>query len=503
VSGLSLVNNLINAVSQGAGDSELVAMIANGERTTYAELFGLCGSLQEQLVRAGVRRGQCVCVCSGSKRDFIIGLLAAWMADAVPVPLPEDEPEHAGDLVNSVAPAAIIGPEVALARIATDSDAVLLPTFGHGLRAPHLRDGSESGDAIAVILHSSGTTTVQRKSAEISDKALHRIVSDLNAAVSIAPGITEYLMSSPSHAFGFARVCAVFVRLGTLVIDDGTFNPLRVLSALRKYGCGSLTGVASGFTLLIEKFPEHLGEYGRSLRWIEIGSNPMLLSHKRDMLSLLPDVQPVMEYGMTESMRSTFVNYRLQPEKLDSVGCPAPGVEVTVIDSGGAVLPPGTQGEIAVRGTHLARGYWRQPEVWKSRIANGWFRSGDWGWMDSDGFVHFVARHDDIINSGGYKISPDEVESLLAEVLPNCRYAVVGRPDPILGEIPVVCIEGKSLPSCEFDLREAIAARLPPWKQPREFRLFETLPRTSNGKLQRRKLKEWLQEPPRDPSFET
>ncbi len=216
----------------------------------------------------------------------------------------------------------------------------------------------------------------------------------------------------------------------------------------------------------------------------------MSLGRKRQLLDVLPGARPVMSYGLTEAMRSTFLDFREFPDKLESVGVPAPGVEAIILGTDGMPLPSDSEGEIALRGVNRANGYWRRPDLWTSRLSNGWFRTGDWGRIDKDGFVYFLGRNDDIINSGGYKISPAEVEALLTELLGGAPCAIVGKRDPILGEVPVLFVEGKL--DQEFDLRRAIGTKLPGWQQPREFRFVEALPRTSNGKLLRRQLKELL-----------
>lgn len=478
-----------------AARSERPALIVNGEATSYSDLAGATGALQDALLRVGVRPGDHVCICSSARRDFVLGVLAAWMSGATAVPLPDNDLEQTRDILSSIRPRAVIGTEAALAEVARpDNEVALVRVPAEQRMAPKAVIGVRA-DSLAVMLHSSGTTSAQRKSVEIPDHVLDRVIANLNEAVTIPSQVTEYLMSPPSHALGFARLCAVLARAGTLVMDDGLFNPLQVLAGLRKHACGSLSGVASGFMLLIEKFPEQLSDYGRFLRWMEIGSIPMPVARKQELLELLPHAEPVMEYGLTESMRSTFVNYRRMPKKLGTVGRAAAGVEVVALDADCQPVPAGQEGEIAVRGSHLARGYWQLPQLWAARLANDWFRTGDWGHLDEDQFVHFLARHDDVINSGGHKISPDEVEGLLAEFLPDMRYAVIGKPDPILGEIPILCIEGQERPKCDSDLRVAIGSRLPAWKQPREVRFVDALPRTANGKLQRRKLKQLLSEP--------
>jgi long-chain acyl-CoA synthetase len=468
------------------------ALVANDSSLSYGDLTANVVAMARDMIESGIPGGARIGVCTSRKRDFVVGMLAAWAAGATVVPVPDDDAAHSREIVETQALAAVLGTVEALHR---------LSDIAGSLRTFPISDARVAGigtpitcqdmplDAIAVMLHSSGTTSAQRKSIEVSVRTLLSVIRNLNEAVAVPAAVAEYLMSPPQHAFGFARICAVFSKAGTIVLDDGLFNPLKTLAGIRKHNCQSLTGVASGFALLLEKLPAQFADYGRDLRWMELGSVPMSVASKQKLLDLFPLARPVMEYGLTEAMRSVFVDYRGHPEKIESVGRPVGDVEVAILDSAGQVLAAGEEGEIAVRGENVAQGYWRNRDLWNSRKANGWLRTGDFGRLDADGYVYFLGRKDDLINSGGNKISPHEVEDLLTGLLPGQQFAVIGKPDPVLGEVPVLCIEGPGDGDTSA-LKAAIAAQLPLWKQPRDIRFFDRLPRTPNGKLLRRQIRE-------------
>jgi acyl-CoA synthetase (AMP-forming)/AMP-acid ligase II len=467
------------------------ALIINDEPISYVELLACVEASAESLSRAGVTPGDRVGVLTSSKRDVIIGLLSAFAVGAIAVPLLGDSAKTDEFLIGPEF-TAILGSQVGLDALVSDTTPVLVP-IEDSKGAPivsYIKAVSRPGSETAVIIRSSGTTSAERKSIEVSYRGLAVMVGYLNRIVAIPEGGAEYLNSPVHHAFGLGRLHAVLAKGGTLISDDGIFNPLRALAAVRRHSCSSMAGVASTFDLLVEKFSTQFSDYGRSLRWLEISSMPMTPARKRQLLIVLPRARPVMSYGLTEAMRSIFLDFREFPHKLDSVGQTAPGVETTILDSDGAALPIGGEGEIALRGINRANGYWRRPDLWAARMAGNWFRTGDRGRIDTDGFVYFLGRNDDVINSGGRKISPEEIESVLAASLQGAQCAVVGKPDPILGEVPVLFVEGKL--DDEIRLRQAISATLPVWQQPRELRCVDALPRTSNGKLLRRELKKVL-----------
>ena len=183
-------------------------------------------------------------------------------------------------------------------------------------------------------------------------------------------------------------------------------------------------------------------------------------------------------------MRSTFLDLRAAPEdKLGSVGRAVPGARLRILDDG----------EIAVTGLHLAPGYWRRPEEWNARCFDGWLRTGDVGELDDDGYLYFHSRKDDLINVGGEKVSPVAVEEVLRGLLPGRAYCVFGVPDPggVLGEVAALCIEGER----EHDARSVrtyLAGRVAESAVPKIVIHRDALPRTPNGKVLRRALRESL-----------
>ena len=420
------------------------ALVINDVPVSYRELAETANATSRRLSLAGAKPGTRVGICSESKRDFITGLLAAAATGATAMPLPENDDAQTRELIEAAAPVAIAGPVAGLGKLDLGSariETVRTDEDG-GVTEPEPAPPIGPEDA-ALLLYSSGTTSSRRKLIEIPHRALDNTIRELGQLVAIPGAAVEYLISPPSHAFGLGRFCAVMAKGGTLVLNDGIFNPFSALVALRKYGCVSLAGVSSAISLLVEKFPEQLRDYGAALRWMEISSVAMPTARKHQLRELLPEAQPIMSYGLTEAMRSTFLNYRASPEKLDSVGLPRPDVQVAILDAEGRPLTAGAEGEIALRGGNLAKGYWKRPDLWQAHFAGGWFRTGDRGRMDGDGFVFFLGRNDDVINSGGNKISPDEVEGMIADVLGNRAFCVVGRgDDTLLGEVAVLCIEG-------------------------------------------------------------
>jgi acyl-coenzyme A synthetase/AMP-(fatty) acid ligase len=203
-------------------------------------------------------------------------------------------------------------------------------------------------------------------------------------------------------------------------------------------------------------------------------------------------------YGQTETV-NLVANYPALPIKPGSMGKPAPGFEVAIVDDDGMRLGPREEGHIAVRveperPVGLFKEYWRDPEKNAAVFRNGWYYTGDRAWMDEDGYIWFVGRADDVILSSAYRIGPFEVESALIEHPAVVEAAVIGKPDPERGEIVkafVILAEGYE-PSDELvaDIQAHVKRTTAPYKYPREIEFVPDLPKTVSGKIRRVELRE-------------
>jgi acyl-CoA synthetase (AMP-forming)/AMP-acid ligase II/aryl carrier-like protein len=228
------------------------------------------------------------------------------------------------------------------------------------------------------------------------------------------------------------------------------------------------------------------------LRFIRSSSAPLPPSVMRELEDALH--VPVIEaYGMTEAAHQIASN-PLPPcvRKPGSVGLPA-GPEVAVMDAAGCLLPPGQTGEIVLRGPSLARGYAENPEANRSAFTDGWFRTGDEGFRDRDGYLFLTGRLKEIINRGGEKISPREIEEVLLEHPAVAQAVAFGVPHPTLGESAAAAVVLRAeAAASEGALRSFAAERLAEFKVPHPVLIVEEIPKGATGKLQRIGLAEKL-----------
>ena len=191
-------------------------------------------------------------------------------------------------------------------------------------------------------------------------------------------------------------------------------------------------------------------------------------------------------YGMTETNMSTSNPYEGE-RRAGTVGLPLPDVELRVADADGVELPRGETGVVEVRGANVFQGYWNMPEKTAEDMrADGFFITGDLGVQDEAGYVTIVGRGKDLIISGGYNIYPKELELLLDAQDGVLESAVIGVPHADMGEVPLAVLV--PLPGAQIDLdavKAAAGAALARFKQPREYRVIDELPRNTMGKVQK------------------
>lgn len=202
-------------------------------------------------------------------------------------------------------------------------------------------------------------------------------------------------------------------------------------------------------------------------------------------------------YGQTETV-NIVANYRCLPVREGSMGKPTPGFDVAVVDEDGSALAPGETGHIAVhtkpnRPIGLFKEYWRDPEATAASFRGDWYYTGDLAWTDKDGYLWFVGRADDVITSSAYRIGPFEVESAIVEHRAVAEAAVVGKPDPLRGEIVKAFVALKpgyeASPELARDIQNHVKRVTAPYKYPREIEFVAELPKTVSGKIRRVELR--------------
>ncbi|MBA2516700.1 MAG: AMP-binding protein, partial [Solirubrobacterales bacterium] len=320
----------------------------------------------------------------------------------------------------------------------------------------------------------------------------------------VADSMIEYLAMQSSErvlsvlplSFGYGLYqLLTCVRTGaTLVLEAGLAFPGRVVQLLTDQAITTLPGVPTVFQVLLSlrgiderDFPD--------LRVLTNAGAALPATTAATLRRVFPGARLYSMYGQTECQRVCYLPPEEQAARPTSVGIAIPGTRAWVEDAAGRIAAAGVVGELMIQGEHVMQGYWEDPEATATRLQPArwpWQRvlaSGDLFRTDEDGYLYFVGRRDDIIKSGGEKIAPREVEEALHAAQGVREAAVVGVPDKLLGEAVhahVALDPGHDVNAAT--LRRHCAERLEDYMVPRKVVIHDELPRTDNGKVDRRAL---------------
>jgi long-chain acyl-CoA synthetase len=357
-----------------------------------------------------------------------------------------------------------------------------------GLRAilPEMK-----ADDLAVLMYTSGTSGMP-KGVLLS---FGNLQSDIDAAIEAAAlqSRHHFLGVIPLfHAFGMTAMMLAPVQLGSTIVYMARFSPAGTLSAIREHGISLMFGVPSMYAAIARLKDAKPEDFAQMYAMIT-GGEP-LPSGVRELFQQRFGVPLYEGYGLTETSPVISLNTP-QANKPGSVGKPLPGVEVKIVGDDGSVRPTGEDGEIWLHGPMIMQGYHHLPkETAESLTPDRFFKTGDYGKINSDGYLHITGRKKDLIIIAGEKAVPREIEEVLASHPEVAEAAVLGKKDPSRGEVVaafVIAKEGTS-PSAE-SLREHCRDKgLPQWKIPREIRFVPDLPRSPMGKVLKRVLAEQL-----------
>ncbi|MBN1657997.1 MAG: AMP-binding protein [Anaerolineae bacterium] len=487
--------------------SAKVALVHEGQRLTYGEIELQSNRLANAMKARGLGRGERVVLWLPNSVELVVGIFATLKAGGVFV--------VANYSTKYQKLAYIVRNCQASALVATTRKAHLALRLGEevpSLRAMVLTGAKEpvmadprvlSFEAIqkelparrppcvnidldlACLIYTSGTTGAPKG-----------VMSDHSNVVFAASSIIQYLQNVPddvvinalplSFDYGLYQLLMVFKFGGTLVLEKGFSYPGTILRRMEQERVTGFPGVPTVFAIFLQM---DLSAYDLCLRYLTNTAASLPPSHIAHLRALFPQARLYSMYGLTETKRTLY----LPPEQLDahptSVGIAIPGTEVWIEGETGERLGPGQVGELVVRGRHVMRGYWQDPEATKARFRPGPLHgecvcyTGDLFRVDEEGYYYFVSRSDDIIKSRGEKVAPKEVENVIYGLPGVVEVAVVGVPDAIQGEAIKAFIVGRNSELTEPEILAHCRAYLEDFMVPKYVELCQKLPKTTSGKI--------------------
>jgi len=358
--------------------------------------------------------------------------------------------------------------------------------------------GDDPASTVAVLQYTGGTTGVP-KAAMLSHRNLVANLAQADAwNTRRRPGEEVFLAAIPFfHVYGLTVALLLGLWEGGTVVLQTRPDVPELLKLIDRYRPTQFPGVPALYQALLQR-PD-LAKYRlRSIRYCLSGSAPLPINVQR-RFEEATGAALVEGYGLSETSPATHVNPVEGERRAGSIGLPLPNTDQRVVDLDDPSHELGVDevGELAVRGPQVMLGYYGQPEETRRVLVDGWFRTGDVARIDADGYAYIVDRKKDVVNVGGLKVYPREVEEVLFQHPAVADVAVVGVPDATLGEVPKAFVVPKaSTAPTEAELIEFVRDRIAHFKAPRSVEFRAALPRSGVQKVLRRELRPPADVPP-------
>lgn len=355
-----------------------------------------------------------------------------------------------------------------------------------GAAQPVADPADRNEDDTAVILYTSGTTG-EPKGAELTHANLTRNCHVVASELFQLTGDDVIFGGLPLfHAFGQTCTLNAAVTTGACLTLLPRFDAAKALGILAEHGVTVFAGVPTVYSRLLRQPDRDAYDVSR-LSVALAGGAAMPVQVLHDFQAAFDCV--VLEgYGLSETSPVASFNTLQAGPRPGSVGTPIPGVEMRVVDNGTEV-PQGETGEIVIRGHNVMKRYWQRPEETAATIRDGWLHTGDLGRVDQDGYFWVVGRTKDVIIRGGYNVYPRELEDVLYEHPAVADAAVIGLPDPDLGEeVGAAVVLKPGARATAEELREYVKRQVAAYKYPRKVWIADALPKGPTGKILKREI---------------
>ena len=473
----------INANSE-KHPNKIAVCLAGGEEVTYQQLMERIRCTAAYLQSKGLKQGDRIAISAQKDLEFIYVYFAAHSLGIVNVVVDAEASRKKLDYILD-----LMQPKLAFGFQCSQCTCIDYKDISYDFRTVCSNTVLTSND-VADLIFTTGTTGLP-KGVQLSHANIFGSADNINHFIENTEHEIEVLGLPLCHSFGLGRLRCSLIKGATMVLV-GNFANLKVFfNAIEQYKATGF-GMVPAVWAYIRKFSgTRISKYAPQIKFIEIGSAAMPLPSKEELCELFPNTRICMHYGLTEASRSAFMEFHACRERLGTIGKPVcDKVDIRIFDDFGKELPDGESGELCVKGNMVMLGYY-QKEADQDAWFGEYFRTGDCGYRDKDGWLYLVSRKKEIINIGGKKVSPVEIEDAicLLDGVDDCICIGVEDPDGILGEVAKCYVQREGCSLSLDEIRLGIEGKLESYKIPVLWEWIDEIPKTSSGKKQRLQLK--------------
>lgn len=484
-------HTLTDLLHAAPGQNTAIILPESNIKLTYSQLREQVMTMADTLAGLGIGPGDRVATVLPNGLPGIVSFLAASIAGtAAPLNPGYRHDEFAFFLEDTGAKILLAPPDGAPdARKAAEGK---VPVYSLEMDAggfvsiagacPKGKSAAPAPNDIALVLHTSGSTG-RPKRVPIRHRNLTASAHNIVEHYALSPSDVALCAMPLFHVHGLVASTISTLLSGGTVVVPSKFNPLSFWRTVRDHHVTWYSAVPTIHSLLLARAGEERPQGCENLRFIRSCSAALPPEMMAKMESTFG--APVLEaYGMTEASHQMASNPRPPAHrKPGSVG-PGTGVRISIMDSKGNHLPTGERGEVVIQGPNVVDGYENNPEANAASFTDGWFRTGDQGFLDENGYLTLTGRIKELINRGGEKIAPREIDEVLLAHPAIAEAVAFGFAHPTWGEevAAAVVLKGEAK---ETEILAYCKERLADYKRPKKLYIVETIPRTATGKIQR------------------
>ena len=485
-------------LAYGDSKAEKNAVCFKNVTVTYGELKKRVMGMAALLRGMGVGKGDRVMLNAVSKPEYIAGLLAIQYIGAVTVAIDKfAKPDNIRDIWEMTKADFFLADGKRLPEEVKTVSLKQLYEEAAGEQKHMPYEEPDEGD-LCELLFTTGTTG-KPKGAMLSYRCVHANILNTCRGISMREDDIVLNPLPLNHSFGMRVLRSTLFLGATVVLQNGFTFAKEIEINIEEHHCTAMVCVPASIEIIYRQMQEQFAPIIGKLRYIEFGAGSVSVDMKKKLCAILPDTHLFNTWGSTETGGAVFLDITNHPDKSASIGKPLEGIDVKAVDPNGNEVDArdiDTAGRMLLRGKMRMEGYWNEPELTAETIDGDWLYTNDLIYVDDDGFIFMLGRADDIINVGGEKVSPIEVENIAQEYdgIKECACIGVDDPERIVGQIPILYVVTENGMVEEEALLKFLAGQMEKYKLPQEFIQVDELPRNQMKKLDRKALYQMYEE---------
>lgn len=495
------MNTLVQRILELARTKpDAVAVAFKKEKLTYARLAEKIRIIGTELKKRDIQVGDRILFSAVSKPEMVAVYLGIQYAGAIAVFIDKNSTAENAAAVYEDAGASLFLTDKPMkerngkdwgehCRVASMKQLYAAPAPEKF--ADYVMPGPED---MAELLFTTGTTG-KPKGVILTYKAVYHILSNTIQGIGIREDERLLLPLPLNHSFALRVLRATLYQGAMVVLQNGFAFAKEVENNQTAFDCTAMVAVPASMEILRGQMQDQFVPVMSKFRYIEVGAGSLTIAQRKRLTAELPHTTIYNTWGSSESGGALFTNVTevsSHPEQIGAVGKPLPNVEVRVLDEEGNLIQSDREhpGRMALKGDMQMAGYWNRPELTAETLKDGWLLTSDMVYTDPDGYVYMLGRADDIINVGGEKVSPVEVENIACqyEFVKECACIGVADPNEVLGQVPVLYL-AVSTGFTESGLQSYLAEKMERYKLPQYYVVVEALPRNRMGKIDRKAIR--------------